>query len=171
MRNVSQNGPKSEPRCSLFASIFATFSEGRFLDAFWSPLGSLLAPFWRPWAPFWRPLAPFWLLFGSLWLPFGSLWLPLPPFGSLLLPVWSLLAPFASPLLSLTTLRFHFLCIFHYLYNLLFVFHCFLLKACSQTLFLYALKFDSRIHAAANTSSYHFSYTFTHLPGTVRNLP
>ena len=60
---------------------------GEFFDAFWSPLGSLLAPFWLPlahfwlplahfWPPlahFWLPLAPFWLTFGFPWLTFGAL--------------------------------------------------------------------------------------------------
>lgn len=60
--------------------LVATFSEGRLLDAPWSPFASLLAPF------------------GSNWLPVGSRWLLL-PFGSLLVSV-------GSPFLSL---GFHFL--------------------------------------------------------------
>ena len=57
--------------------FFATFSEGRFLNAFWSPFGSL-------WTPFGCILVEFWLPFTCLWLPFGSL---LVPFGSLLVPL------------------------------------------------------------------------------------
>ena len=57
--------------------FFATFSEGRFLNAFWSPFGSL-------WTPFGCILVMFWLPFTCLWLPFGSL---LVPFGSLLVPL------------------------------------------------------------------------------------
>ena len=60
--------------------------------------------------PSWLPLTPFWVPFVSLLCPFGSLLAPFClPFGSLWLPIHSLLAPFASPLLSLTTLRLHFL--------------------------------------------------------------
>ena len=64
-----------------FGSFFATFFEDRFLDAFWSPFGSL-------WAPFWLPLALFGLPFGSLWLPLAHFWLPLAPFGSHFCSFW-----------------------------------------------------------------------------------
>ena len=64
-----------------FGSLFVTFFEDPFLDAFWSPFGSL-------WAPFWLPLAPFWLPFGSLWLPLAHFWLPLAPFGSHFCSLW-----------------------------------------------------------------------------------
>ena len=59
MENGSQNGPSRSVADLRFSIIFATFSEGRLFDAFWSPFGS--------------PLAPFWLTFGALWLTFGAL--------------------------------------------------------------------------------------------------
>ena len=91
-----------------FRDLFATFSDDRFLDALWSPFGSLLAPFWLPlvpfWLPlapfwhplahFWRPLAPFWLPFRFLFAPFGLHFLILVDFGSLLALFGSLLLPF-----------------------------------------------------------------------------
>ena len=84
-RFLMENGPKTEPKSirggDHFGSLFATFSEDRFLDAFLSPFGSL-------WAPFWLPLAPFWLPFGSLWLPLAHFWLPLAPFGSHFCSLW-----------------------------------------------------------------------------------
>ena len=70
---------------------------GEFFDAFWSPFGSLLAPFCLPFGSLWLPLASFWLTFGSRWLTFGSLWLP---FGSLLVSLGSLLVSFPSLLLT-----------------------------------------------------------------------
>ena len=100
MENGSKMTPKIEGGTPPEPHLFATFSEGWFLDAFsssfgffwapfWLPLapfGVPLAPFWHPLAPFWHPLAPFWLFFGSLlapfphfgwlWNPFGSIWLP-----------------------------------------------------------------------------------------------
>ena len=82
MENGSQNGPSRSVAVLRFSIIFATFSEGRLFDAFWSPVGSPLAPFWHPlaafWlplAPFWLPLAPFWLTLAPFWLTFGALWL------------------------------------------------------------------------------------------------
>ena len=60
--------------------LFATFSATRFVDAFWSPLDSLLAPLGLQVPHFWFRLAPFWLSFGTFWFPFGSL---LVPFGFL----------------------------------------------------------------------------------------
>ena len=77
-----------------FGSLFATFSEGRLLDAFWSPFNSFLAPFWLPFGSPWLPFGTLWLPFGALWLPFGSL---LGPFGLhflILVDVGTLLAPF-----------------------------------------------------------------------------
>ena len=62
-------------RCQLppFGTLFATFSESRSFDAFWSPIGSLLAPFWRPLVPFGRPYGTLWLTFGSILVSLGSL--------------------------------------------------------------------------------------------------
>ena len=51
--------------------LLATFSEDRFLYAFWSPLGSLLAPFWVPSGVIFSLLAAFWLrscIFHVFWL-------------------------------------------------------------------------------------------------------
>ena len=45
----------------------------RSFDAFWSPIGSLLAPFWRPLVPFERPYGTLWLTSGSILAPVGSL--------------------------------------------------------------------------------------------------
>ena len=59
MENGSQNGPKLIGADSHFRIIFETFSEGRYLDTFWSPFGSFLAPFCLPLPPFGVPLAPF----------------------------------------------------------------------------------------------------------------
>ena len=77
-----QNGAISVRRGEPFSIIFSTFSEGRLFDAFWSPVGSPLAPFWHPLAafrlplaPFWVPLAPFWLTLAPFWPTFGALWL------------------------------------------------------------------------------------------------
>ena len=100
---------------SIFASIFSSIFDGKWLPkwlpkcmqiglsrlflreapslfssyAFWSPVGSPLAPFWHPlaafWlplAPFWLPLAPFWLTLAPFWLTFGALWLTLAHPGS-----------------------------------------------------------------------------------------
>ena len=92
------------PGKSQKSIIFATFSEGRLFDAFWSPVGSPLAPFWLPLAAFWLPLAPLWLTFGSFWLPLGTLRLALVPFCSLLVPFGCLLAPFCPPFGSLLPL-------------------------------------------------------------------
>ena len=81
MGNCSQRGLVSILCGKPFGSLFATFFEDRFLDAFWSPFRSL-------WAPFWLPLAPFWLPFGSFWLPLAHFWLPLAPFGSHFCSLW-----------------------------------------------------------------------------------
>ena len=76
-RFLIENDSKTKPQIiwggDHFGTFFATFSEGRLLDAFWSslltapgsllaPLGSLLAPL----AHFWHPLAFFWLTLGAL---------------------------------------------------------------------------------------------------------
>ena len=53
---------------------------GGFFDAFWSPVGSLLAPFGLQVAPFGLPLAPFRLTFATFWLHFAPFWLPLARF-------------------------------------------------------------------------------------------
>ena len=76
MENASQNGPAKLTRIHPFGSLSEIFSEDRFSDAFWLPLGSTLAPLWLPFAPlgsFWLSLAPFWLTSASFWLPFGAL--------------------------------------------------------------------------------------------------
>ena len=78
-------GAISVRRAKPFGSLFSTFSRHRFFDAFWSPLGSLLAPFGSLLAPV-----------GSLLAPAGSL---LAPFGSLLAHFWCPLAHFWYPLL------------------------------------------------------------------------
>ena len=83
----TKNGCPYGTRVSLLAPFFATFSEHRVLDAFWSTLGSPLAPFGLPLAPFWLPLPPFWLPLTPFWLPWSPFWLPLAhfwrPFGTL----------------------------------------------------------------------------------------
>ena len=58
-----------------FFHNFRDLSEDRFFDAFWSPLGSLLAPFWFPLAHFWHPLAHFWLPLAHFWFPLAPFWL------------------------------------------------------------------------------------------------
>ena len=90
MENSSQKSSISSWRGEPFGDLFATFSEGRLLDAFWLSFGSLLAHFGFPFGSRW-------LTFGSRWLTFGSLWLP---FGSLLVSLGSLLVPFPSLLLT-----------------------------------------------------------------------
>ena len=84
VENGSQNAPGKLVRGDPGSILFATFSEGRFLDAFWSPLGSLLAPFWLPLGHFWLPFAHFWLPLAHFWLTFGVLWLTFGALGSLL---------------------------------------------------------------------------------------
>ena len=74
-RTLDRKDGSADSRGHPFSIIFATFSEDRLFDAFWSPFGSL------------------WLPFGSLWLPFGSL---LAPFGSLLATFWLPLPPHCS---------------------------------------------------------------------------
>jgi len=51
MENASQNGPAKLTRIHPFGSLSEIFSEDRFSDAFWLPLGSTLAPLWLPFAP------------------------------------------------------------------------------------------------------------------------
>ena len=55
--NGIQNGPSQIEAVPLklcpTAPFFATFSEDRFFDAFWSPLGSLLVAFGLLLALFW----------------------------------------------------------------------------------------------------------------------
>ena len=102
-RFLMEPGSPKPPISSLcgdsFSIIFATFSEGRLFDAFWSPVGS--------------PLAPFWLPLAALWLTLGSLWLHLPsfgrPFGSNCLPFGSLLSPSGSIFSLLTSPSLNFL--------------------------------------------------------------
>ena len=75
MENYSFLGAISVRRAEPFGDLFSTFSRHRFFDAFWSPLGSLLAPFWLPLAHFWLPLAHFWLPLAHFWLPLAPFWL------------------------------------------------------------------------------------------------
>ena len=98
MENGCQNGPADRVADRPRSTLFSTFSRHRFFNAFWSPLGSLLAPFWLPFGSRWLTFGSLWLTFGSLWLTFDSLWLP---FGSLLVPFGSLLVPLGSLLLTL----------------------------------------------------------------------
>ena len=102
---------RGTPQKHQICSLFATFSEDRFFDAFWSPLGSLLAPFWLPLAHFWLPLAHFWLPLAHFWLPlapfwltFGVPWLTLVPFASLLLTQGSIISLLLYPVLILRIL-------------------------------------------------------------------
>ena len=74
--NGSKTGADLVRRGEPFGDLFVTFSEDRLLDAFWSPVGSLLpplgcllAPFSLPLPPFCLPLAPFWLTLAIFWLP------------------------------------------------------------------------------------------------------
>ena len=100
-----QNDSKKHPRNPSKSILFATMSESRFLDAFWSPFGSL-------WVPFWLPLVPFGLPLAHFWLPLA----PLAHFGSLLVHFDSLLAHFCDPLAHFGCLLasfFIFLCIFY----------------------------------------------------------
>jgi hypothetical protein len=55
---------KRESKGTPFGNLLATFSDDRFVDAFWSPFGSLLALFWSQLAPFGFLLVPFGLNFG-----------------------------------------------------------------------------------------------------------
>ena len=77
------------PGTLRFRHLFYTFSEDRFLHAFWYPFGSLLAPFGSLLAPLGALLA----LLGALLAPLGAL---LAHFGSLLVDVGSLLGRFCS---------------------------------------------------------------------------
>ena len=106
-----QNDSKKHPGNPSKSILFATMSESRFLDAFWSPFGSLWIPFWLPLVPFglplahfWFPVPHFWLTLHPFWVTFATLWLTLGSrsarFGALLAPVGSLLAPFGSLLVD-----------------------------------------------------------------------
>ena len=74
MEAGSQNDAISSSFRELFGSLFVTFSENRFFDAFWSPFGSLLAfprlLFDSLLASFWCPLA----RLCSSWGPFSHFW-------------------------------------------------------------------------------------------------
>ena len=93
MENGSQNAPGNSLADRPWSTLFATFSEHRSLDAFWSTFGTLwlpngtrMAPKKHCWAPSvcillasfseHRLLDAFWSPFGSLlaifWLPFGT---------------------------------------------------------------------------------------------------
>ena len=92
-KNIAKRGTRKTLPSPTRSAAGCARPGGEFFDAFWSPLGSLLAPFWLPLAHFWLPLAPFWLPCGSIWAPFGSL---LAPFGSILVPFGSILVLFGS---------------------------------------------------------------------------
>jgi hypothetical protein len=74
--------PNRYRECSRFGIQNRPWRPSRLLDAFWSPLGSLLAPLGSLLAPFGAP----WLHFGSLLVPFGILWCP---FGNIWCPLVS----------------------------------------------------------------------------------
>ena len=59
MENWPKMTPKRSIRYSILGPFFVTFSEHRFLYAFWSPFGSLLAPCWSLLVGFGTLLAPF----------------------------------------------------------------------------------------------------------------
>ena len=73
---TKKDSQNSCPELSFFSS-FPPCSEDRFLYVFWSPLGSMLAPFWLPLPPFWLPLAPFWHHLAPFWIPLPPFWLSL----------------------------------------------------------------------------------------------
>ena len=111
MENGSQNAPGNSLADRPWSTLFATFSEHRSLDAFWSTFGTLwlpngtrMAPKKRCWVlsvcillasfsehrlldTFWSPfgslLAIFWLLL-VLWYPFARPRVPFSHFGGLL---------------------------------------------------------------------------------------
>ena len=70
--NSSKKATLSYPASPVDASFFGH----RFWDAFWSPFGSLLAPFFNIKNRYWS----LWLHFIRFWLPFGSILVPLAPF-------------------------------------------------------------------------------------------
>ena len=125
MENGSKMGCLDSRTQGLFGSLFTTFSEDRFFNAFWSPVGSFWAPFWfslasfsRPFPKinflmhFCRPLAHFWLLFASCWLLFGRLWLS---FGSFFLrrcrgslPVSRFLSPWGRGVHAVVFIHFFY---------------------------------------------------------------
>ena len=72
--NRLQNDSKKYPGNHQKSVLFAILSEGRLLDAFWPPFGSLWPPFWLPLAPFCRHLGHFGRPFGTNRLTFGTLW-------------------------------------------------------------------------------------------------
>ena len=100
MENGSQKSSISSWCGEPFGSLFAIFSEDRFFDAFWPPLGSLLAPFWFPLAHFWLPLAHFWLPLAHFWLPLAPFWLT---FGVPWLTFGALSFTFAHPGINFLT--------------------------------------------------------------------
>ena len=100
-----QNDSKKHPGNPSKSILFATMSESRFLDAFWSPFGSLWVPFWLPLVPFGLPLAHFWLPLAHFWLTLAHFWLTLPPFSLTFATLWLTLAV-SWPHFS------YFLCIF-----------------------------------------------------------
>ena len=93
--------PKTLGGTPPFRSQNRPWRPSGFLDAFWSPLGSLLAPFGSLLSPFGAP----WVLFSSLLAAFGAPWFR---FGSIWSPLGSLSAPLGSLLLPFHTLLQHF---------------------------------------------------------------
>ena len=94
-----QNDSKKHPGNPSKSILFATMSESRFLDAFWSPFGSLWVPFWLPLVPFGLPLAHFWLPLAHFWLTLAHFWFTLPPFWLTFATLWLILAVSWSHLL------------------------------------------------------------------------
>ena len=63
--------PKTRRMTPPFGIERRPWRPNRLLDAFWSPFGSLLAPFGLPLGSILGPWAPFGLLFASFWEPAG----------------------------------------------------------------------------------------------------
>ena len=121
MENGSKMAPKIEEGTLPEPHLFAIFSKGRYLDAFWSPFGSFWAPFWLPLAPFWLPLAPF-------WHPLAHFWRPLAPFVSLYGPVgfnFLILVDFGALLALFDSLLRPFRILFLIFWHLLILFSIF----------------------------------------------
>ena len=93
---LSKNEPKWLQKTLPRSTILAPFFGYRFLDALWSPFGSLLAPFGLHFGRFWLHFGPFWLYFAPFWLHFETFWLLWLPFGTLLAPFWLLFLNFHS---------------------------------------------------------------------------
>ena len=75
-----KNGSKWLVPRSIPSTREPTFFRYRFLDASWSPFGSLGAPFGLPLAPFGNLFGPFCFHFESFGLHFGHFWIHFEPF-------------------------------------------------------------------------------------------